>query len=198
MSRSEPQTEKRLSELRESAERFFREGHYQRVLEVGDEALEQDSDDRTILRLKADSLKALSRWSEAAVYYSLLQDQPQQALDCYTKAVHAEPSDSRNHVGRGDALLELGRYSEAIVEFETAQTLRPKDFQTSQWLSRASRLVELEAHNPNRSAEIRQLALQCYNRAIDTSSRPYDNLEPTSNAPTAERDLAWALNGKGS
>lgn len=69
--------------------------------------------------------KSMVYFNQAQNYYD--QNQFQQAIDGYTKAIQENPNNYMAYINRGIILFELDRYDEAIKDFQKAQIINPKD-----------------------------------------------------------------------
>ena len=85
----------------------------------------------------------------------LLSQEPQTALTTFMKAIDLKPTSFMAWQGRGDALYQLGKLSEALEAYYEAIQLNPRD--AYNWKRKADVLFELE-HYPE--------ALVAYNQAL--------------------------------
>jgi tetratricopeptide (TPR) repeat protein len=69
--------------------------------------------------------KSMVYFSQAQSYYD--QNQFQQAIDDYTKAIQENPNNYMAYINRGIVLFELNRYDEALKDFKKAQIINPKN-----------------------------------------------------------------------
>ena len=95
------------------------------------------------------------------IYYwhqgkKLLPKKPQAALNIFTKAIELKPSSSLAWSGRGDALYNLGSYSQALEAYSEAIKLSKADFKI--WKKQGDSYYQLEQFTK---------ALAVYNRALE-------------------------------
>jgi eukaryotic-like serine/threonine-protein kinase len=95
------------------------------------------------------------------VYYwyqgqKLLPEQPQPALDLFTKAIDLKPQSSPAWSGRGDALSILQRYPQALEAYIESSELNPDNAQS--WKKQGKILYRLEKYHE---------AIAKYDRALD-------------------------------
>jgi tetratricopeptide (TPR) repeat protein len=130
---------------------------YEQAIACYDAALRLEPHNASTLRAKA--------LAEAASGHHV------QALDCYDLILQSDPRDSAALIGRGDVLLSLRRYAEAIKSYEQAEKAVERSFLAPQWTARADSLVMHE--------ELEE-ALRFYNKGIASDGRYF-----------------WARRGKG-
>lgn len=95
------------------------------------------------------------------IYYwyrgrQLLPEQPQTALDTFTKAIDLKPQSALAWLGRGDALTFLERYPQALEAYTEATKLNPDVAQT--WQKQGNTLYRLEKFPQ---------AIAAYDRALE-------------------------------
>ncbi|OSS41569.1 TPR repeat [Desulfurella amilsii] len=72
--------------------------------------------------------KSMVYSNQAQNYYD--QNQFQQAIDDYTKAIQESPNNYMAYINRGIIFFELNRYDEALKNFKKARTIDPKNAYT--------------------------------------------------------------------
>jgi eukaryotic-like serine/threonine-protein kinase len=97
----------------------------------------------------------------------LLTEQPQSALNTFTKAIDLKPSSALAWSGRGQALYNLERYSEALESYYEATQLDKTDFKN--WQKQGDALYQLERYTGaiaayNRALELEQNNAKLFNR----------------------------------
>lgn len=85
-----------------------------------------------------------------------LSEQPQVALNTFTKAIDLKPQSTGAWSGRGAALYKLERYSESLEAYAEASRLDPNDWQS--WKKQGDALYELERFKE---------AISLYNNALE-------------------------------
>jgi tetratricopeptide (TPR) repeat protein len=85
-------------------------------------------------------LEALLLWSRELIAANNLE----QTVACYRQAIALKPDDAGLHANLGTALARLGRFAEAIPQFETALSIDPSLEPAKQSLSAARSM--LQAH----------------------------------------------------
>ena len=96
-----------------------------------------------------------------------LPDNPQLALSSFTQAIDIKPQSGLAWSGRGNALFDLGRYSEAIEAYAEATELNPDEF--NNWMKQGDSFYQLELLNEaiaayNRALELEPNRAELYNR----------------------------------
>ncbi len=111
--------------------------------------------------------KTGKQWAEEGDLH-LKQKDYSEALVAYKEALKRDPGMVRAHIGKGDALYELGRYQSALRAFERAIQLKPKS---------------VEAHNGKGNAlmmlDYNEEALEELEKAIQLdpeNSNSYNNM----------------------
>jgi len=130
--------------LYEAACRLWREGRREQAVARLDDAL----------RSRPDFAEALSMGG-----YMLSQcGKPEAALRFYRQALKLDSSLVVAHLNAGKILFDMGRFTEALVAFETASMLAPAD--ADAWCSRAGALREVGRLEDSLEAAQRALALR--------------------------------------
>ena len=90
------------------------------------EALDRFLADPSHQSLDSDGQRLLTadRASAEAHWVNLFEERPADSLPAYERAMTLDPENEFNAYGRGSALLRLGRYSEALPDFEQALRVR--------------------------------------------------------------------------
>lgn len=81
-----------------------------------------------------------------------------QALECYNKAIVAEPLDARAWNNKGDLLSKFGKYSKALKCFDKALDIAPRIAGGKVWSNKAAVLEKLGRYEE---------ALKCYDKALE-------------------------------
>ena len=105
-----------------AANKLFEDGHFQRALEVYDQALEEDPNHVHAMRGRARSLLQVGRYSEA--------------LNSFNEAVALEPDFAGTYANRGILYDHMGEYELAIKDYRTALQLDPEIAEGPHWLTR--------------------------------------------------------------
>ena len=86
----------------------------------------------------------------------LLPQQPQAALNFFTKAIDLKPKSAKAWMGRGDALYSLELYAQALEAYSEAARLEPTNWKN--WQQQGNALYYLEQYRE---------AIAMYNRALE-------------------------------
>ena len=96
-----------------------------------------------------------------------LPEEPQMAVDIFTKAIDLKPESTMAWFGRGNALYRLERYEEAIEAYAEAARLNPNDWQN--WKRQGDALFQLEQFGEaiamyDRALKLERNNAELYNR----------------------------------
>ena len=96
-----------------------------------------------------------------------LPEEPQVAVNTFTKAIDLKPESRMAWFGRGNALYRLERYGEAIEAYAEAARLNPSDWQN--WKRQGDALFQLERFNEaiamyDRALKLERNNAELYNR----------------------------------
>lgn len=101
---------------------LFEDGHYERALAKYDEALNEDRSHIHAMRGRAQSLMQLG--------------QSTQALTAFNTAIALTPEFGATYANRGVLHDRMGRYEQAIEDYERALALDPELAEGPHWLTR--------------------------------------------------------------
>ena len=101
---------------------LFEDGHYERALQKYDEALNEDRNHIHAMRGRAQSLMQLG--------------QSTQALTAFNTAIALTPEFGATYANRGVLHDRMGRYENAIEDYERALALDPELVEGPHWLTR--------------------------------------------------------------
>ncbi len=101
---------------------LFEDGHYERALQKYDEALSEDRNHIHAMRGRAQSLMQLG--------------QSTQALTAFNTAIALTPEFGATYANRGVLHDRMGRYENAIEDYERALALDPELVEGPHWLTR--------------------------------------------------------------
>jgi len=149
-----------------AADKYFEDGEYQQALDEYRAALDENIDHVAAKRGVARSLMQLGRHEEAEV--------------AFNAAIAAEPDFGGTYANRGILFDRMGRYREAIADYEKALALDPELAEGPHWLTRFLRnQPEAPPTVADRAAYLKeQLALPRDQRVLrvpeeDQAQRPY-------------------------
>ncbi len=145
---------------------FFTDGYYTKALKEYEAALSEDPEYLPALRGRAEALIMLKREPEA--------------IEIYDELIALQPDNAGNFANRGIAYDRLGKYENALVDYETSLSLDLEVGEGPGWMIRFFRKqAEKPPGIPERAGYIRvQLALPPAERVLqvpeeDEAQRPY-------------------------
>jgi Flp pilus assembly protein TadD len=95
---------------------------------------------QTLQAVRPDAASGADRWT-ALGQLAMQLESPSLAAAFFNGAVAAAPRSASAHRDLGLALIEMGRYQDAVVQLEQAAALDPADPATKLYLARARRAL---------------------------------------------------------
>jgi serine/threonine protein kinase len=114
---------------------------------------------------------------------SLIEKQPQKALEKFQSVIDISPNHAKAWKGRGDSLTRLGRWREALSAYDEAIRLNPKDGQA--WQGKGNTHFNLEEFTA---------AIAAYDKALEQKSDDSESLQKKGKALVKLERYPEALN----